>query len=484
MLRGRMRSVVVRLSSIVLVSCATTAPRAVPPSLDAFGDRVPWAQVGDEAAQLLSGYLQVDTVNPPGNELLGAQFLAAALAKDGISAELQVVAPGRANLIARLPAQGPPVDKPVCLLSHLDVVSAEPSEWPASTPPLGGVITPDGFVWGRGALDMKGMGAVELMAFVLLKRLSVPLARDVILLAVADEEVDNTGMRALVDHKWGELDCGVLVNEGGLGLTNMLFEGQTVFPIAVGEKGSLWLKVWAKGEAGHGSTPVDTRAPGQLVRAIEAIAGLPTKATIHPAVYELLRRVGVHKGGFTGAVLQGRALVDLFVKGRLLAQPPSRAVMMDTCQLTGFEGKGSSPNVVPSAVAAIFDCRLLPGTSPERMLARLHERLKDLPQISVEVLQAFPGNESSWDDPFFDALARNVVRGRTDAVAGPVISPGFTDSIFARPKGVKAYGLVPFEVEGAELGSMHGRNERVSIANLRRGVEVLFRAVVETAGRP
>lgn len=483
MLRARMRTVAA-LTVLLQLACATVHVRPAPPTLEPIGDRVDWAAVGAETAQLLSGYLRVDTVNPPGNELAGAEYLAAALAKDGISSELQPIAPGRANLIARLPASGPPVDRPLCLLSHLDVVSAEADQWPAGTQPLSGALTSDGYVWGRGALDMKGMGAVELMAFVLLKRLEVPLQRDVLLLAVADEEVDNVGMRRLVDERWGQLDCGVLVNEGGLGLTSMLFEGQTVFPIAVGEKGSLWLKVWARGEAGHGSTPVEGRAPAELVKAIEAIQGIPARPVIPDAVYELLRRVGAHKGGVTGAILQGRALVDLFVKPKLLDKPPSRAVLSDTCQLTGFEGKGSSPNVVPSAAAAIFDCRLLPSTRPETLLARLHERLRGLPQIHVEILQAMPGNESSWDDPFFDALVRNVTRGRPDAVAGPVLSPGFTDSIFARPKGTKAYGLVPFEVQGEELGTMHGKNERVSVANLRRGVEVLFRAVVETAGRP
>lgn len=474
------------LLSTLALSCATTPPppTPAPAGVDRFGDGVDWAKAGEEAALALSAYLQVDTFNPPGNETRGAQYLADLLAKDGIEAQVVEFAPGRSNLIARLKASGAPKDKPVCLLSHTDVVPAEAEAWPKETGPLSGAIDQDGVIWGRGALDMKGMGLIEAMTLVWLKRANVPLSRDVILLAVGDEEVDNLGMKHLVEHHWPELDCGVLVNEGGLGVKNLLFEGQTVFAVSVAEKGALWLKMTASGEAGHGSTPVPQRAPTRLIEAMKALSGRQPPPQIHASLYELLRRIGEQKGGVTGFILQRPTLVNWFVTGKLMAKPPTRAGITNTCQVTGFDGKGSAPNVIPSQVAAIIDCRLLPGTTPETVLAELKELTKHVEGIDFEVKNSDAANESTWEDPFFDALARRAVGTRTDAIAGPVLSPGYTDSLLARPKGTKAYGMVPFELSQEELATMHGRNERVSKQNVTRGLEVLFRAVVDVTATP
>jgi acetylornithine deacetylase/succinyl-diaminopimelate desuccinylase-like protein len=291
-------------------------------------------------------------------------------------------------------------------------------------------------------------------------------------------------MKQLVDQHWGRLDCGQLVNEGGLGVKNLLFEGQTVFAVSVAEKGALWLEMTAKGEAGHGSTPVPFRAPTRLVEAVKALSTRSPKPQIHASLYELLRRIGVQKGGATGFVLQRPLLVDWFVTGRLMSKPPTRAGITNTCQVTGFRGKGSAPNVIPSEVAAIIDCRLLPGTTPETVLAELKALVAGVEGIEFTVLNADGANESTWQDPFFDALARHAVGSRTDAIAGPVLSPGYTDSLLARPKGTRAYGMVPFEVTQEELATMHGRDERVSKANVTRGLEVLFRAVVDVSATP
>ena len=163
--------------------------------------------------------------------------------------------PGRGNLIARLEGDG--TEKPLCLLSHIYVVTAEPEKWPAEQQPLSGSIS-DGYVWGRGALDMKGMGIMELMTVLLLKRQAVPLKRDVILIAVADEEVGGEGIQYLVNNYWDYLDCGQLINEGGLGLKDMLLKDKRFIPSLLG-KSSLWLKITAHGEAGHG-------LPGQMKR--------------------------------------------------------------------------------------------------------------------------------------------------------------------------------------------------------------------------
>ncbi|MBL8949458.1 MAG: M20/M25/M40 family metallo-hydrolase [Myxococcaceae bacterium] len=466
------------------VSCVATAPpvRSAPPGADTYGDGVDWQATGDEVVTLLQGYLQVDTVNPPGNELRGAEYLKAALERDGIAAHIVEFEPGRANLVARLEATKPSGEKPLCLLSHLDVVTSEADQW--EHPPLSGELAggPDGgsepMVWGRGALDMKGMGIVELETLVLLKRMKVPLDRDVVLLAVAGEEIGNQGMKALVKgDAWP--GCGHLINEGGLGLRDALIPGQTAFAISVAEKGVLWLRLRAKGEAGHGSTPMPGRAPMELLKAAAALMAREPKPRVHPSLYELLRRAGEQKGGVSGFVMQRPGLVDLLLEKRLMSKPTTRATMTDTCQVTGYVGVGSAPNVIPSEVTANIDCRVLPGTSPDTLLAELKERIKDVQGVTLEVVSKEEANESTWDDEVFASLARNAVRGRPDAVSGPVLSVGYTDSLVARPLGTRAYGFVPFEVSAEELATMHGKNERVSVANLKRGAEVLFRAVVD-----
>jgi acetylornithine deacetylase/succinyl-diaminopimelate desuccinylase-like protein len=436
------------LPALTILACAA-APRALheaPAGVERHATGIDWAQAGDEAVEVLRGYLRTDTFNPPGNETLGAEYLAAELRKEGLEATIAEFAPGRGSLIARLPATQPNGQKPLCLLSHIDVVPAEADKWPADRGPLSGALV-DGMVWGRGALDMKGLGALELQVFRLLKRRAVPLSRDVILLAVADEEVAEGGMKLLTEQRWAELDCGHIVNEGGIGVRGLLTPDQTAFAISVGEKGVLWVRVTAEGEAGHGSTPTPERAPSRLVQALGKLAAREPKVRVQPALYEMLRRAGAKNGGVQGFIMQRPALVDAFALKKLLAKPQTRATITDTCQVTGFEGRGSAPNVIPSAASAVLDCRLLPGTTPQALLEELTALVKDVPGVKLEVLLSFEAAVSDMDDPFFDALARHAVAGRDDAIAGPVISPGFTDSILARAKGARAYGF--------EIGRAH-----------------------------
>jgi acetylornithine deacetylase/succinyl-diaminopimelate desuccinylase-like protein len=473
------------LAVLVLGSgCASVRPVSdSPANVQRSADAVDWKQAGDEVTTLLADFIRVDTMNPPGNEDRGAHFLEAFLARAGISSTLYEFAPGRSSLVARLAPTGPAKARPLCLLSHLDVVTAEAAQWPVDTQPLSGVVK-DGVLWGRGALDMKGMGAIEAMTLVLLKRANVPLSREVILIAVGDEEVSSLGMKDLVEHHWKELDCGVMVNEGGMGIKDLFSKGQTVFPITVAEKGALWLELVAEGEAGHGSTPIPTRAPTRLARALELLATRQPTPVISDALYELLRRVGEANGGVQGFVLQHPSLVDAFAMKKLLAAAPVRAAITNTCQVTGFEGKGSAPNVIPSRVSAIVDCRVLPGTTPRQLLKELKFLLSSADGVKLEVLHESSGSTSTWDDPFFDALERQLRRGHPEIVVGPALSPGFTDSNFARPLGTKAYGLVPFEVDAELLGTMHGKNERLPVAQLTHGLEVLFRAVLDVSAAP
>ncbi|HEY8077119.1 MAG TPA: M20/M25/M40 family metallo-hydrolase [Labilithrix sp.] len=462
---------------LLATACAITTPVpeiAAPKSASRWYDAPDWKRVGDETVDLLSRYVQVDTTNPPGNETRGAKFMGELLAKEGIPFEILEYAPGRGNLVARL--DGGNEEPPLCLLSHLDVVTAEPEKW--AHPPLSGLVDGE-WIWGRGTLDMKGLGALELETMLLLKRLNVPLRRSVILLAVAAEESDSGGIQFVVDRHWGKIGCSQSVNEGGMGIKDLLVAGQTVYTISVAEKGTLWLQMTAHGEAGHGSTPVPGRSPERLLRAIDKLMKREPDPVIHASMYELAARVGEDVGGLKGFVLEHPALVRMFVLGKLMESPPARATLWNTINVTGFEGK-KEPNVIPSEVSAILDCRVLPGVMPLDFLAEI-KRTVDDPNVTFRVIDAQPAGESPWNDAFFSALARHAVDGRAHVVAGPALSPGYTDSLFLRRKGTHAYGFVPFEVEQTELNGFHGKNERVSVANVHRGIRTLYRAVIDVA---
>lgn len=452
-----------------------------PPHVVFWRDKVDWNIAKNEAVGRLAEYISVDTRNPPGNEEAGADFLVGVLKHEGIQARKVELSEGRASVIARLESQN--VDTPLCLVHHIDTVGVNEEAWSNTFAhgPFSGAQS-EGYVWGRGALDAKGLGVLELMTMVWLKRLEVPLLRDVVLLAVADEEVDNLGAKQLAEM-WGEIGCSHMINEGGLGVRDALFEGQAVHAISTAEKGSLWVDVHADGEGGHGSTIQPGEAPERLREAMNALAKYRPKYKLDPDVRQFLRAIGEHKRGFAGKVLRNRFLLRRFGWGRLKKDPTIAATMMDTVHLTGVRG-GGEPNVVPERVTATYDCRLLPGTSPEEHLARLEKLVRKVEGITLEVRHQGASNGSPASDPLFTTIAHYATEGRESAVAGPFLSPGFTDSLILRPAGVKAYGYVPFEVEGDVADTMHGPDERVPVDQIQEGLRRLFSMVVDFAGNP
>jgi acetylornithine deacetylase/succinyl-diaminopimelate desuccinylase-like protein len=437
------------------------------------------AEIGIEAAEALSAYLRIDTSNPPGNESAGARYLAMLLRRDGIASELREHAPGRASLLACLPGtgRGPPVG----LVSHIDVATADPSTWNSGHGPFSGDVA-GGSVWGRGALDMKGMGIVELLALAWLKRSGAMLDRDVWLIAVADEEVGNRGMAFVADRVRG-LGLSHAVNEGGIGLVGLVRPGRTVYSISVAEKGALWLRLTATGRPGHGSIPLPGEAPARLLAALDRLGRRFARPKLHPALAEWIAAVGRGLGG-PGRLLALPGVSEFLAPWPLLLHPLTRAAVTDTVHVTGFSTGVHEPNVVPAEASAILDCRLLPGSSPEALRAEVEALVGLGPGIRIEELHRVNASESPWDDPFYDVLARHVSAGRPDVDVGPIVSVGSTDSVTLREMGVRTYGLIPFEIPVEEAATMHGPDERVSIANLDRGVRVLYGVLLECGGLP
>lgn len=451
-----------------LLSLLTTT-QASDPSLD--GSVMSY---GDTAAIVLSKLIQARSINPEGHEDRAAAVLERLFAESSISTEVVPLGePGRVNFIARLEGGEAP---PLCLLSHLDVVPAEEERW--THPPFDGVIS-DGAVWGRGALDMKGMTVIQAVAMLAIEKQGIALDRDIILLAVADEEVDNQGIRAAIAD-WERLGCSHVINEGGMGLHDVFFEGQPVWPISVGEKGVLWLRMVAEGMPGHGSTPKPDEAPDRLVTALSKIQAREAEPRVHEAMLELFAAAGEQRKGLERFLLTRPGLATRALKGKLMANPIARAVITDTVHITGMEG-ANKPNVVPSEVSALLDCRLLPGTEPEELQAEL-EALVDDPKVRFEVLSSQRAEVTEWHgDPLYDALVRALKAETPSAAVGPAISPGFTDSIYLREIGVKAFGMVPFLLTEEELATFHGDDERVRIEELDRGVRVLIDVISDFA---
>ncbi len=430
----------------------------------------------DEAVAVLAGYLAIDTTNPPGREAAGIAYLADRLTAEGIRSEVWDFLPGRPNLMARLKAANP-TEPPLCLLSHVDVVNVEREAW--AQEPFGGVVDAEGYLWGRGALDMKGVGVTQLLSMVWLKRLGMPLRRDVVLLVVGDEEVDNLGAQAVAE-RWADIGCSQLLNEGGIGVQGALVDGVDTFAVSYTEKGSLWLKMWAEGPPGHGSTPLPDSAPVRLMQALDRIRTWEDEPQWRPEMHMLLRAIGEKAGGVTGLVLKSPGLTRSLAAGKLLGHPLGRAALTNTLNVTGFGGH-DAPNVVPSKVFAQLDLRLLPGERSAEVLAELKAKVADVPGISLEVLQDLPAVESPLDDSLYQAVVRRVQLEFPQAAVGPYIMAGTTDSQVLRPLGVHCYGFGPFMLPVEELRGMHGHNERIHRDVLGKGLELMTRLLVDVA---
>ena len=241
-------------------------------------DKINWDDIRQEATDYLCSYLQIDTINPPGNETEGARFLQGLLEKEGIDAEIIESEPGRGNIVARLNGNGS--GKPLVLLSHLDVVPAEAAKWDHA--PLSGAIVEDE-IWGRGALDCKSLGIMETMVLILLKRTGQALGRDVVLLAVADEEKGGTkGAAWLAENRPDLFDVDAVINEGGgVGVTRT---DSNYYLCQVAEKGICWFRIYFSGNPGHASIPRDDNCLFSLGRCLEIIGNYRSRIQMPPVM--------------------------------------------------------------------------------------------------------------------------------------------------------------------------------------------------------
>jgi len=438
-------------------------------------------EVEEEVTSFLSGLIRINTTNPPGNETAAAKYVAETLEHDGFKCELFESQAGRGSVVTRLKGEG---GKPnLLLLSHLDVVAANAREW--SVEPFSGLVK-DGFVWGRGALDMKGMTAVEVMVLKLLKRNSVKLKGDVILAATADEERGGDGGAGwLVHNHRDKVYADYVLNEGA-GMA-MSLDGENVYTINSAEKGIMWFKVKAGGTPGHGSVPgAADNAILRMNKVVNVISGFRPQISLAPTVKQYVSDLSEHdRFRELSALLRtpdqsDQILDELALKEKYLAEELRARIRM-TVTPTIIRG-GVKENIIPSECEAVFDCRVLPGQTPMEALDKIRQLLEDagLDKLSFEIIQANDPTESPLNTPLYETMVKVLKEFDHKSGSTPVMLTGGTDSRFFRKMGSVCYGFHPVrpETSYSEMQrTIHGIDERISTENLVFGTSVLYNVV-------
>ena len=432
-----------------------------------------WNKTGDETVALLANYVRIDTTNPPGNEARAADFFARILEKEGIDYKVFDSAPGRAVLYARLKGNGH--KRPLVLLNHSDVVPADRQFWSAD--PFSGAIR-DGYLYGRGALDMKSLGAAQFMTLLLLKRTGVPLDRDVIFLATPDEEAGGRAGAGWFVRNHPELirDAQFLITEGS---SNVVAGSRRIYyGIGTTEKTPCWLKLTTKGTAGHGSVPRRNSAPSRLLRALGKLEAYETEPKAVPAVDRYFRAIADHqsdpnlKRAYSDVTA---ALRDQVLRDLLLSNPQNSALLRNTIQPT-VVSIGSKTNVIAPIATAEIDCRLLPGERPEEFISEIKRVIGD-PAVEVETLLAFGASESPADTDLYRSISSGIRAEDPNALFVPTVLAGFTDSHFFRDLGIVSYGFSPFFIQSQDYSGVHGNDERIPVAAMKEGTQLLYRIV-------
>jgi acetylornithine deacetylase/succinyl-diaminopimelate desuccinylase-like protein len=472
-----------RLTCCVLVAvlgCAAEVQKpAEPPAPPVVSD------LGDQAAGILAQALRFRTVNPPGDEGPLAAYLATILKASGIDARV-IPTPsgastvGRAAVWARLRGAG--TRPPIVLLSHLDVVPAERSDgWEVD--PFAGIVK-DRHVIGRGALDAKGLAVVHLLTLTELARRQTRLARDVVLLATPDEENGGLDGAGWIVRERPQLLLGAeyLLTEGG-GINVDPAGGPEAWQIAVGEKSPCWLRVETQGRPGHSSIPDAGDAVPRLLAALEPIRLHQSPLRVVPEVARMFRALAPlapaqDANGFAN-LIDALRFDDAF-RTRFLSEPAYAALVRDTLAITVLQGAPRT-NVVPAEASANLDARLLPGGRCEDF-AREIAALAAPSGAQIQTLLAFPSVSSPVDTPLYRAIEAVALQRDPAAVVVPRVLAGFTDAHFFRERGIIAYGFVPRWQRRGEHRGVHGTNERISVKNLRKGVETLV-AILEELDR-
>jgi acetylornithine deacetylase/succinyl-diaminopimelate desuccinylase-like protein len=454
----------------------------------------------DACVEDLRGLIRIPSVNPPdggsdvaagrdprGGEAAAARYCAEVLEGAGIASEVIELTPGRGSCVARLAASGPATEPPLVLLSHIDVVPVDAEAW--TRDPFGAELV-DGVVWGRGAIDMKNMVAMELAVMLALRHSGADLRRDVIFAAVADEEAGGEhGARGLVEQRpdlfrdaAGRSAAAALNEVGGYSIT---LGGRRFYTIQVAEKGIAWTRLRTTGTTGHGSMPHDANAAIRLARAVTALtAGQAERpARVIAVVRDFLRALGLESVADlaeTDPAGAGVALEDR------VADPVLRrsidAMLRDTVTPTVLHA-GKKVNVIPGAGEAEVDIRTLPGTDQAELLAQLQALVGD--DAAVESVMSLPSIEWPADAEIVRLMESALTHADPEGTPVPMMITLGTDAKALAELGIPCYGFAPLRLEAEMpfLSLFHGHDERVPVSALAFGLPVLAEVVAGYATR-
>ncbi len=433
--------------------------------------------IGQASVDLLQAYVRLNTVNPPGNEIVGAEFFAALFDQAGIAYEVAESAPGRANIWAKIEGGDEPG---LVLLHHMDVVPANEEFW--TVEPLGGEIR-DGYLYGRGVIDDKASGIAHLLTFLEVHRRGLPLNRDLIFLATADEEAGGFFGAGWMLKNRPELfaDVGLVINEGGWGVSSSKNGVERLlFNVEVTQKVPLWLKLVATDVPGHGSMPRSSSSVTRLVQALANILNQPFAPQIGPAVDAYFKAIAQDYEEPLKSTLENIADASKYPANLVALQqqdPLLHALTRNTCSITMLEGS-KKINVVPPVASAQLDCRLLPEQDPDAFLQELTAIIDD-DAIAIERIMGFSPAVSPANTRLFEVIERLTAEYFPDARVVPSVMSGFTDSHFFRDNGIVAYGYHPVVVPVEDFSRIHGNDERLSLDNIKASTRMMLNVVSE-----
>src|SRR5256714_2247309 len=455
-------------ATCVLVFCLSGT------SLQAQSRTIDWDALARESQSVLADYLRVNTTNPPGNEILGARFLKAILDREGIEAQIvdtTELGPNRANLYARLRGNGS--KKAIALVHHIDVVPVNPASW--SVDAFSGVVK-DGYIWGRGAIDMKSNGIAQLMAMIALKRSGASLARDIVFIGNADEELGSTGAIVFVQRHLDLLrDVEYLITEGA---DNVLDSAGKIvyFGVGVAEKRTFWQRLTVNGIPSHGSRPTKQNPVPRLVAALYKMSQYESPLPVSPGVdkffWDIARTYPEPQRGWLSNVRP--ALEIPRARQWILSDVSWNAILRNTISLTGLRGSNRT-NVIPAVATAELDVRLLPDQDTTEFQRTLLRIVDDTAVHFTHLGNTKAPLESPIDTDLFRAIERAAHDRESSAFVTTPMETAATDRPTYRKLGITTYGFSPFRIPRVEIQrGMHGNDERLSVDNVGYGVRFYY----------
>jgi len=432
-----------------------------------------------ESVEHLRQLVRFKTINPPGEETQAAKYLKEVFDREGIPAEICEPQPGRGSIVARIAGDGR--ERPLLLLSHLDVVPAVAKDW--AHDPFGGELINDE-IWGRGTQDCKNVAATWLAVMLRIKRLGLTPARDIIFAATADEEMGGVfGVKWLAENKWDLIDAQYCLNEGGGNALRL--GGKQYFTYQTGEKSVCWFRLTARGTAGHASVPLPDNPVVVLSETVAKLGRARLPIHITPTVTDFVRGLAAAQPEPRRAALLN--ILDPSRADRALVEAVGEqhvndfsAMLRNTATPTILRA-GEKTNVIPAEAVCDVDGRILPGQTADDLEREIRAVIGDA--VAMEFSRTGVPTESDPRTPLADAIVKALAKHSPDSAVVPYLVPGATDARYLRPRGMIVYGFVPTLPE-VDVKSVHGINERLPVRSFAFGIQVAWDVVAALARLP